>query len=136
MVLPEAQGGGGDALVALLICSSSACRYVHFEAGAIGHRLYLAAQAFRAGGDRHRCVLRRRGAPVSLNLAPKQGPAVYLIHFTARFRSCHCPDKFAAMRFCGGVNGVSQSNPRGGSFTNGVCVVGSDLRFARNLNVL
>jgi SagB-type dehydrogenase family enzyme len=53
-------------------------RYVHFEAGAIGHRLYLAAEALGLGAtgigafydeEVHRY----------LNLAPKQGQVVY--HF-------------------------------------------------------
>ena len=53
-------------------------RYVHFEAGAIGHRLYLAAEALGLGAtgigafydeEVHRC----------LNLAPEQGQVVY--HF-------------------------------------------------------
>jgi SagB-type dehydrogenase family enzyme len=53
-------------------------RYVHFEAGAIGHRLYLAAEALRLGAtgigafydeEVHRY----------LNLTPEQGRVVY--HF-------------------------------------------------------
>ena len=39
-------------------------RYVHFEAGAIGQRMYIAAEA-SGYGDRNRRVLRRRGKPLS-----------------------------------------------------------------------
>jgi SagB-type dehydrogenase family enzyme len=53
-------------------------RYVHFEAGAIGHRLYLAAEALGLGatgiGAFYDEEVRRY-----LNLAPGQGQAVY--HF-------------------------------------------------------
>ena len=57
-------------------------RYVHFEAGAIGHRLYLAAEAFGLAGtgigafyddEVHRY----------LNLTPKQGQVVY--HFAVGY---------------------------------------------------
>jgi SagB-type dehydrogenase family enzyme len=53
-------------------------RYVHFEAGAIGHRLYLAAEAFRLGatgiGAFYDDEVQRH-----LNLIPNQGQVVY--HF-------------------------------------------------------
>ena len=53
-------------------------RYVHFEAGAIGHRLYLAAEAFGLGatgvGAFYDEAVHRY-----LNLAPEQGQVVY--HF-------------------------------------------------------
>jgi len=53
-------------------------RYVHFEAGAIGHRLYLAAEAFGLGatgiGAFYDDEVQRH-----LNLVPNQGQVVY--HF-------------------------------------------------------
>ena len=53
-------------------------RYVHFEAGAIGHRLYLAAEAFGLGatgiGAFYDDEVQRY-----LNLVPNQGQVVY--HF-------------------------------------------------------
>ena len=53
-------------------------RYVHFEAGAIGHRLYLAAEALGLGatgiGAFYDDEVHRY-----LNLAPEQGQVVY--HF-------------------------------------------------------
>jgi hypothetical protein len=53
-------------------------RYVHFEAGAIGHRLYLAAEALGLGatgiGAFYDDEVHRH-----LNLMPKQGQVIY--HF-------------------------------------------------------
>jgi SagB-type dehydrogenase family enzyme len=53
-------------------------RYVHFEAGAIGHRLYLAAEALGLGatgiGAFYDDEVHRH-----LNLVPSQGQVVY--HF-------------------------------------------------------
>ena len=53
-------------------------RYVHFEAGAIGHRLYLAAEALGLGatgiGAFYDDEVHRH-----LNLTPEQGQVVY--HF-------------------------------------------------------
>jgi len=53
-------------------------RYVHFEAGAIGHRMYLVAEAFGLGatgiGAFYDDEVHRH-----LNLTPQQGQVVY--HF-------------------------------------------------------
>jgi SagB-type dehydrogenase family enzyme len=61
-------------------------RYVHFEAGAFGHRLYLAAEAFRLAatgiGAFYDAEVHRY-----LNITPKQGQVVY--HFAI---GCPVPD--------------------------------------------
>ena len=53
-------------------------RYVHFEAGAIGHRLYLAAEALGLGGTGIGAFYDDE-VHEYLNLAPEQGQVVY--HF-------------------------------------------------------
>jgi len=68
----------GDLVRATAIFGDRGYRYVHFEAGAIGHRLYIAAEALGLGAtgigafyddDVHRHI----------NLTPNQGQVVY--HF-------------------------------------------------------
>jgi SagB-type dehydrogenase family enzyme len=72
----------GDLERAVLIHGDRGYRYVHFEAGAIGHRLYLAAEALGLGAtgigafydeEVHRY----------LNLAPEQGQVLY--HFAVGY---------------------------------------------------
>jgi SagB-type dehydrogenase family enzyme len=53
-------------------------RYVHFEAGAIGHRLYLAAEALGLGATGIGAFY-DGAVQCYLNLAPEQGQVVY--HF-------------------------------------------------------
>ncbi|HME10866.1 MAG TPA: nitroreductase family protein, partial [Bryobacteraceae bacterium] len=53
-------------------------RYVHFEAGAIGHRLYLAAEAFGLGATGIGAFFDEE-VHRYLNLAPEHGQVVY--HF-------------------------------------------------------
>jgi len=57
-------------------------RYVHFEAGAIGHRLYLAAEALGLGATGIGAFYDER-VHSYLDLAPEQGQVVY--HFAIRF---------------------------------------------------
>ena len=53
-------------------------RYVHFEAGAIGHRLYLAAEALGLGATGIGAFFDDQ-VHAYLNLAPEQGQVLY--HF-------------------------------------------------------
>ncbi len=68
----------GDLETAARIHSARGYRYVHFEAGAIGHRMYLAAESLGLGatgiGAFYDDQVHRY-----LNLTPERGQVVY--HF-------------------------------------------------------
>jgi SagB-type dehydrogenase family enzyme len=68
----------GDIERAVRACGDRGYRYVHFEAGAIGHRLYLAAEALGLGATGIGAFYDDK-VHEYLHVAPEQGQVVY--HF-------------------------------------------------------